>query len=279
MTMSATGAGLAASPLWQAGRFRDLQGLVAASSLDALLLVAGQDGAFNAGSAQALNWLRGRSGRSVMEGLGLGFGADRDDAGPQGREGSWEEVASEAVLVIQPSAVAAYLPCPAAVTELRACLAPSGGGLASLRLFCPTLAERDDPDAAEEAKCGAMVQMLRGVRSLGVLLGVPPPGEAAPTLPRQAVPAGTLVGAGTPQLAGVERLTPERAMVLERWPLLMAYGLEGVGRPGFFTQAFKVRRCSCSGYSSLQSLRGLSSAVSIGNICVGRPKGRLFGSH
>ena len=61
----------------------------------------------------------------------------------------------------------------------------------------------DDQDLLEEFKVGAFVQMVRNLKSV-----------AFPC----ADPAGEI----------------------ERWPLIQAYGLEGVGRPGFFSMNFKV---------------------------------------
>lgn len=40
--------------------------------------------------------------------------------------------------------------------------------------------------------------------------------------------------------SGSMRLSGPALMALEAWPLLAAYGLDGVGRPGFFTQCFEV---------------------------------------
>ena len=61
----------------------------------------------------------------------------------------------------------------------------------------------------------SLVQMLRGVKTLDIPYGSPAPDGA------------DAAGEADP-------------MRLERWPLLQAYGLEGVGRGGFFTQNFKV---------------------------------------
>ena len=43
------------------------------------------------------------------------------------------------------------------------------------------------------------------------------------------------------------------AMQLEKWPLLQAYGIEGVGRPGFFTQNFEAINASPSLLQTLHS--------------------------
>ncbi len=71
----------------------------------------------------------------------------------------------------------------------------------------------------------AFVQMLRGTKRLGIPVGLPREGEAPPV-------------SGTPVAPRVEG---SQLMQLEQWPLIQAYGLEGVGRDGFFTQAFEVR--------------------------------------
>ncbi|CAG9466563.1 unnamed protein product [Pedinophyceae sp. YPF-701] len=89
---------------------------------------------------------------------------------------------------------------------------------ASLVVHCPTAEEEDDPDALEIAKVGALVHALRGMRRLGLTLT---------PVPQQRPDGSTALGPGSP-------------MEAEKWPLVAAYGLDGVGRPGFLTMLFDV---------------------------------------
>ncbi|GAX82253.1 hypothetical protein CEUSTIGMA_g9681.t1 [Chlamydomonas eustigma] len=79
-----------------------------------------------------------------------------------------------------------------------------------IQILYPTPPEASDPDAVEEHKIGSFVQMLRGCK----VLAMPWASESTPK-----------------QLD---------LMQLEKWPLLQAYGLEHVGRGGFFTQNFQI---------------------------------------
>lgn len=119
----------------------------------------------------------------------------------------------DSVLLLTQQGVAAYAPSIKAAAQLSEVLGDTVPGV--LQVVSPTPAEASDPDTVEECKLGTFVQMLRGMQRLGI------PWAAASATPDAPKP-----------------------MELEKWPLLQAYGLEGVGRAGFFTQNFQVRRCA-----------------------------------
>lgn len=182
----------------QAGlRLRRLQRLAASRGVDGLLAVPGLDGRFNAGSAQLLgHLLQGASNRDAADAVHLS--TDLLDS----------------VLLLTRHGVAAYAPSAKAAAQLTELLGDTVPAL--LQVVSPTPAEASDPDAVEECKLGAFVQMLRGLQRLGI------PWAATSATPDAPKP-----------------------MELEKWPLLQAYGLEGVGRAGFFTQNFQVRQLGC----------------------------------
>eukprot|EP00955_Chlamydomonas_euryale_P030329 319857-Chlamydomonas_euryale.AAC.2 len=192
----------------QAGlRLRRLQAAVAAAKLDGLLLVSGQDGKYNVGSAQAVAYLlQGASNREAAEAVHLA-----DDL-------------SDAVVLVTPAGLAAYMPRAETAAQVYELLGETAPGM---QVWVPTREEVADPDLAEEAKLGAFVQMLRGKFALGMPWVVPPVGG---------------------EEKGLKAFfsKPPSPMELEQWPLLNAYGLEGVGRAGFFTQNFKVWTCNHS---------------------------------
>lgn len=69
----------------------------------------------------------------------------------------------------------------------------------ALKVFGSVEGEEDCEDTLEDCKIGAVVQMLKGVKKVGV-----------------------------PDLE------------VEMWPLIQAYGIEGIGKSGFFSQNFQV---------------------------------------
>lgn len=117
----------------------------------------------------------------------------------------------EMILLLKRDAVLAYVPDSKIASTLREMISACSD---DLQIFMPTAEEVADPDLLEEHKIASLVQMLRGMKTLDIPYGSP-------------APDGTDAGVAYP-------------MRLERWPLLQAYGLEGVGRGGFFTQNFKV---------------------------------------
>ncbi len=165
-----------------------LRRLTSACDADGLLLVAGRDGNYNAGSSQAIAYLLlGNSNRDVAESCPLPKGLD------------------DAVLLLRNGGVAAYVPDQQTANLLRDLLAET---TSDIQIFQPTAEEQLDPDLFEEHKIGSFVQMLSGLKTLAI-----------------------------PWAADGR---PADAMQLERWPLMLAYGLEGVGKAGFFTQNFKA---------------------------------------
>ena len=120
----------------------------------------------------------------------------------------------EMVLLIKRASLHAYVPDANTAAKVRELLSECGPS--EVQIFMPTSTEASDPDELEEHKIASMVQMLRGVKALAVPYACPARSEEA--------------GGGI----------PANPMHLESWPLLQSYGLEGVGRGGFFTQNFKV---------------------------------------
>ncbi|MEW5311938.1 MAG: hypothetical protein WDW38_003611 [Sanguina aurantia] len=191
-------------------RLRRLQALVTDVGVGGLLLISGQDGGFNAGATQVLGYLlQGESSRDALELTQL--------SDPWG----------DCMLFIQPHALSAYVTTAGACDELRRLTIRHAS---NVRIFCPEMDESDDPDGFEEFKLGALVAMLRGCDSVGIP-------HATPLQEGWSVTATAAAAAalGFPVLMIADQL-----MGVERWPLLQAYGLDGVGRPGFFTMNFKV---------------------------------------
>lgn len=183
----------------QAGlRLRRLQALVSSAGLDGLLLVTGVDSKYSVGCAQAVAYLlQGASNRDAAEAVHLA------------------EDLADAVLLVTPSELVAYVPRPETAGQIYDLFAESTPGCTVL---VPTPEEAADPDAVEETKLGAFVALLRGKKLLAMPWVVPPTGGSTPP----------------------DATKPPSPMQLEQWPLLQAVGLEGVGRPGFFTQNFKA---------------------------------------
>ena len=127
----------------------------------------------------------------------------------------------DTILLLKRDAVLAYAPDAAIARKLREMLISAC--ISDLEIFAPTAEEAADPDMLEDHKIASLVQMLRGMSTLAIPYGSPAQDGRAG---RTADP-----------------------MRLEAWPLLQAYGLEGVGRGGFFTQNFKVpytHACPCA---------------------------------
>ncbi|KAG2484197.1 hypothetical protein HYH03_017009 [Edaphochlamys debaryana] len=231
-------AGLEFSASQAALRIRRVQAACKRHGLDGVLLVPGVDGRFSV-CGQALGYLaEGASGRDALDHGGLAGGLD------------------DAVALITPTSVCLYAPDPALADRLSALLAPR---CPSLRLFGPSPAEAADADAAEEAKLGALVALVRGCSRLGVPCALAPAAGAA---------AGAGPGAaanGGPPPDAPPRLQGAELMALEQWPLLQAYGLEGVGRSGFFTMNFQVYDMQPLLYSSVYgAIDGRALAVLAG---------------
>ena len=80
----------------------------------------------------------------------------------------------------------------------------------------------EDEDAAQDFKLESFVDVFVGMEKIGISVVVPY--DTADSVSYRAN--------GRPEAAPTE---------IERWPLAMAYGLEGVGRSGFFTMNFEVK--------------------------------------
>lgn len=130
-------------------RLKRLQAVVHDFKLEGLLLLPGQDGRNNLGSHQAISYLIGRSNRECIDPAPLPDGLD------------------DSIILIQASGLSVYLPRTklrkGQANEFQESLISHGA-----QLFGPTAEEMDDPDLAEEAKIGSMVQMLRGLKVLGL---------------------------------------------------------------------------------------------------------------
>jgi hypothetical protein len=122
----------------------------------------------------------------------------------------------DVVMLVRANAVQLYAPSSDAAANVRELLLPYSRGMT---VFSPSAAEAANPDAIEEHKIASLVQLLRSCTRLGIPCGLA--GDAAAVGALLHVPQGAL-------------------MELERWPLLQAYGLDGVGRGGFFTMNFQV---------------------------------------
>jgi hypothetical protein len=90
----------------------------------------------------------------------------------------------------------------------------------------------EDEDAAQDFKLESFVDMFVGVTTIGIALVVP-----FSSFSCDEARDSTNRTKPDPFLAANE---------LERWPLAMAYGLEGVGRSGFFTMNFNVQDVGAS---------------------------------
>ncbi|KAG2432090.1 hypothetical protein HXX76_009017 [Chlamydomonas incerta] len=200
-------------PAQAALRFRRVQQLARHHGLDGVLLVPGVDGRYGPSTHAVGYLLEGRSNRDTLDVNKL---ADQLE---------------DAVVLVTPGEVQLYVPSPELHAQLRELLLPH---LASLRLLGPTAAEAADPDALEENKLAAFVHMLRGCKRLGIPCGL----AASPAAAASA--AAAAAANGGPPAGSLPRLGAGELVALERWPLLQAYGLEGVGRSGFFTMNFEV---------------------------------------
>jgi hypothetical protein len=92
--------------------------------------------------------------------------------------------------------------------------------------------EDEDEDAAQDFKLESFVDMFVGAETIGIALVVP---FSSFLVTRLAI-----------RRTGRNRDPFLAAAELERWPLAMAYGLEGVGRSGFFTMNFNVQDVGAS---------------------------------
>ena len=221
------------TPLDSLVRLQRVQATCKSLGVDGILFVCGVDGRDNLGSTHAINYLLGGlSGYDLLE-----------RHRPAGR---WAE---DIVLVVRPTsceihvaadAHAAVLPLVAHWGDVTVhCLEPPGGrattdrdrdrpvpppqpddGLPDDRLFPADEDEDEDEDVLQDFKLTSLVSMLTGMRSVAVAL-----------TPRR--------GAGVDAAAASS--VDGDVMETETWPLLQAYGLEGVGRAGFFTMNTRVR--------------------------------------
>lgn len=124
----------------------------------------------------------------------------------------------DCIVLVTAHSLAIYAPSRALAERLAE---PLTGRITNVLLFTPTAEEAADQDTAEEVKIASFVQMLVGIKRIGI-----PCGDGA--APQQGAPLSLAGNSGA-------------LMALERWPLLQAYGLDGVGRSGFFTMNFEVR--------------------------------------
>ena len=220
-------------------RLQRVQATCASLDLDAILFVGGVDGRDNLGSVHALNYLLGGvSGHELLE--------------RQQPVGSWAE---DAVLVVRPTSCEIHL-APDAYDAVRPRIALWGDvqvhSLSPRRVLAaeaaadaaaaaktrgrarhpadsdedgpsdspdsdsddPSDSDDEDEDVLEDFKLLALVSMLAGANRVGV--------ACTPGLAHARDPAGAEA---------------------ERWPLVQAYGLEGVGRPGFFTMTRRIVDC------------------------------------
>ncbi|GMH44103.1 hypothetical protein BSKO_12037 [Bryopsis sp. KO-2023] len=170
-------------------RTRRLQKLCAKNNLDGILLVAGMDGKHNVGSHQILSFIfQGHCAWDPMDALPL----------PRYLE--------DLVLLVTPTDLRLWTPGEHVETIFQ----HFGELQRVLRIFRTVQGDEENDDVIEECKVGAFVQMLAGVKTIG--LGFHGHGSV---------------------VHGVEQ-----------WPLIQAYGLEGVGKSGFFTMNFEVKNIS-----------------------------------
>lgn len=169
-------------------RLRRLQQLCRSIDLDALLFIPGPDGKHNLGSTEALNFL--------FQGCSAAEGHDTGRLPP---------FLHDIVLLLTPQ-------------DVRLCCDSSG--LAAIFQLLGLLRESTmvfrtgtggdmETEESEEAKIGGFVQMMKGIKRLGLPLS----------------------------LSG-----SELNMEVEKWPLVQAYGLDGIGKNGFFTMNYVVGR-------------------------------------
>ncbi|KXZ42811.1 hypothetical protein GPECTOR_116g343 [Gonium pectorale] len=203
-------------PRQAALRVRRLQALARQHALDGILLIPGVDGGFSVCSQAVGYLLEGRSNRDTLDVTRLSRQLD------------------DAVLLVPPHGdVLIYAPDAELREQLTSLLSPH---LPALRILSPTPSEAADPDRMEEAKLASFVHMLRGAKRLGIPCGLAHRSNSSSASPATTTATGAALPAGPAPV----RLGSEALMALERWPLLQAYGLEGVGRSGFFTMNFEV---------------------------------------
>ncbi|EFJ40882.1 cilia/flagella specific MOT9 [Volvox carteri f. nagariensis] len=174
-------------------RIRRVQLFCAENGLDGVLLVPGVDGRFSVCN-QAMGYLfSGRSNRDTIDVVKLDDNLD------------------DAVALVTATEVRLYIPDAELREQLQGLLVPH---VASLRILGPTVSEAADPDLLEENKLASFVHMLRGCQRLGIPCSLSP----CPAQKNEEPPSSQLA----------PRLGAEQLLALERWPLLQAYGLEGV---------------------------------------------------
>ncbi|KAK3263771.1 hypothetical protein CYMTET_27449, partial [Cymbomonas tetramitiformis] len=104
-------------------------------------------------------------------------------------------------------------------------LLPSARLWGSTEFHCLRAEEQEDADDAEHYKVSTFVKVLTGVKTLGLAL--------------------------TPKYdAATKTMNPGDKMEVEQWPLVQAYGVEGIGRRGFFTMSFEIKDI----WSNIQAL-------------------------
>ncbi|GIL82335.1 hypothetical protein Vretifemale_11240 [Volvox reticuliferus] len=200
-------------------RIRRVQLLCAERGLDGVLLVPGVDGRFSV-SNQAMGYLfAGRSNRDTIDVVKL------------------DDQLENAVVLITSTEVNVYVPDAETREQLQALLVPH---VTSLRTLGPTITEAADPDSLEENKLASFVHMLRGCHTLGIPCNLAQPPSPPPPGHQQAEGGGPTSNGSAPPQSAAPKLGAEQLLALEKWPLLQAYGLEGVGRSGFFTMNFQV---------------------------------------
>jgi hypothetical protein len=238
-------------------RLRRVQATCASLGVDGLLFVGGRDGRENLGSVHALNYLlAGVSGHDLLERQRL--------AAP------WLE---DAVVFVRPDRCAIHV-APDAYAELRRvvarwprvtvrCLPPrrdedllrseseearrrrrvaaeapsdefSDDGADDVRAAAEDESSDGDPeeDLREAFKLESFVDFVAGAEVVGV--PCTPPARSKFTRPER-----YLASAADGKAPPLRRRDPP-GMELEKWPLVQAYGLDGVGRDGFFTMTRAV---------------------------------------
>lgn len=171
-------------------RLRGLQAFCEARRLDALLVVGGVDGRHHSGARETLGWLlSGLSGRELFA--------------------SWNGLPDldEVVLVVTPDAARMY--CPPRVFDM---LADRLSRWTRLKTWVPKAELLDDGEALERDKIVSFIQMLEGLKCVGV-----------PVASR-----GEVSGPGKGPSATVEA-----------WPLVQAFALqefENLTGGGFFVR-------------------------------------------
>ena len=239
-------------------RLRRVQATCASLGVDGLLFVGGRDGRENLGSVHALNYLlAGVSGHDLLE--------------RQRLAAQWLE---DAVVFVRPDRCAIHV-APDAYAELRRvvarwprvtvrCLPPrrdedllrseseearrrrrrvaaeapsdeSDDGADDERAAAEDESSDGDPeeDLREAFKLESFVDFVAGAEVVGV--PCTPPARSKFTRPERYL-ASAADGKAPPPL----RRRDPPGMELEKWPLVQAYGLDGVGRDGFFTMTRAV---------------------------------------